>query len=56
MTICYSIISDFSKKIPLLNNFLFIICFLLDFFLGFFVKYKLKDVYPIAIFFVLKKK
>tara|TARA_B100000767_G_C19766703_1_gene537901 strand:+ start:168 stop:842 length:675 start_codon:yes stop_codon:yes gene_type:complete len=56
MTICYSIISDFSKKIPLLNNFLFICCFLLDSFLGFFVKYKLKDIYPIAIFFVVKKK
>ena len=55
MTSCYSIVSDFSKKIPLLNNFLFIICYLIDFFLSFFVNYKLKDIYPIAIFFVLKK-
>lgn len=55
MTSCYSIVSDFSKKIPLLNNFLFIICYLIDFCLSFFVKYKLKDIYPIAVFFVLKK-
>ena len=55
MTSCYSIVSDFSKKIPLLNNFLFIICYLIDFCLSFFVNYKLKDIYPIAIFFVLKK-
>lgn len=55
MTSCYSILSDFSKKIPLLNNLLFIICYLVDFFLSFLVNYKLKDIYPIAVFFVLKK-
>ena len=51
----YSFLSDFTKKIPLLNTILFTIAYILDFVLSFFVKYNLEDVYPIAIFFRLKK-
>ena len=54
--LCYSMLSDFTKKIPILNYILFIISFLLDLFLDMLVKYDLKDIYPIAIFFKLKKK
>lgn len=54
--LCYSFISDFSKKIPFLNIIIFSISFLLDLILSLFVKYDLKDVYPIAIYFRVKKK
>lgn len=51
----YSFLSDFTKKIPFLNLILFTIAYLLDSFISLFVKYDLKDIYPIAIFFNLKK-
>ena len=51
----YSFLSDFTKKIPFLNILLFTIAFILDLLLSFFVRYKLEDIYPIAIFFRLKK-
>ena len=51
----YSFLSDFTKKIPFLNLILFTIAFVLDFILSLFVKYDLQDIYPIAIFFHLKK-
>jgi len=54
--LCYSLISDFTKKIPLLNLFIFPITLLLDIILSLFVKYNLEDIYPIALFFNLKKK
>ena len=51
----YSLISDFTKKIPLINYFLFILAYLLDSILSKFVKYELKDVYPIAVIFKVQK-
>lgn len=53
---CYSLISDFTKKIPFLNLLLFTISYFLDLILSKLVKYNLKDVYPIGVFFILKKK
>jgi SAM-dependent methyltransferase len=53
--LCYSILSDFTKKIPLLNILLFSISLLLDSFLSVLVKYELKDIFPIAIYFEAKK-
>lgn len=53
---CFSLISDFTKKIPLINYILFTFSFLLDFILSKLVKYDLKDIYPIAVFFIVKKK
>ena len=52
----YSFISDFTKKIPFLNLILFSITYFLDMILSKLIKYKLEDIYPIAVFFVLKKK
>jgi hypothetical protein len=54
--LCFSLISDFTKKIPLLNYFIFTITYIIDLLLNRLVKYELKDVYPIAVYFKLKKK
>ncbi len=56
VSLCYSLISDFTKKIPLINIFIFLISFTLDMILSIFVKYDLKDIYPIAVYFNVKKK
>ena len=53
---CYSLISDFTKKIPLINYFLFTLAYLLDFILSKLVKYELKDIYPIAVNFKVQRK
>lgn len=53
--LCYSILSDFTKKIPLLNIFLFSVSLIIDCFLSIFVKYKLNDIFPIAVYFEAKK-
>lgn len=54
--LCYSMLSDFTKKIPFLNYLIFTITFFMDYFLDKLVKYDLKDIYPIAVYFRLKKK
>ena len=54
--VCYSLISDFTKKIPLINYFLFTLAYLLDYILSKLVNYELKDIYPIAVNFKVKKK
>ena len=51
----YSFLSHFTRKIPFFNLFFFTITLFLDFILNFFVKYELKDIYPIAVFFHIKK-
>ena len=56
LCLCYSIVSDFTKKIPFLNPILFLISYFLDLILSKLVKYNLEDVYPIAVFFDVKKK
>lgn len=56
MTCCFSMIFDITKKIPFINNLLFLTAYLIDLILGFFSKNRLKEIYPIAIFFILKKK
>ena len=53
--LCYSILSDFTKKIPFLNILLFSFSLILDFILSFLVKYDLKDIFPVAIYFEAKK-
>lgn len=55
-SLCYSLISDFTKKIPYLNVLIFSIAIFIDLTLSKFVKYELKDIYPIAIYFKVKKK
>lgn len=54
--LCYSILSDFTKKIPFINLILFPLAFSLDLVLSTMVKYQLRDIYPIALFFNIKKK
>jgi SAM-dependent methyltransferase len=56
LTACYSIISDYTKYIPFLNNILLTLSIMIDHSIGIFVKTPLKDIYPIAIFFIAKKK
>jgi len=53
---CYSLVSDFTKKIPFINYFLFTFAFLLDYIISKLVRYELKDIYPIAVNFKIKKK
>ena len=54
--LCYSILSDFTKKIPFINFILFPLAFFLDLALSKLIKYQLRDIYPIALFFYIKKK
>jgi len=55
-TSCYSIVFDYFKFIPFLNNLVLSLCFIFDFFINLIVKTDLKDIYPIAIFFSGEKK
>lgn len=55
-TSCYSIVFDYFKFIPFLNNLFLSLCFIFDFFINLIVKTDLKDIYPIAIFFSGEKK
>ncbi len=54
-TLCYSVIFDYTKYIPFLNNILLTLSIIIDFLIGLFVKTPLKEIYPIAIFFKVKK-
>jgi SAM-dependent methyltransferase len=54
-TAALSIIYDYTKFIPFLNNILIIITLCIDKFLSIFVKTDLKRIYPLAIFFIAKK-
>lgn len=51
LTICYSIVFDYLKNIPLLSNIILTICILLDKFLNIFIKTPLKTIYPISYIF-----
>ena len=51
-----SLISDYTKLVPFLNNILILISISIDKFLNIFIRTDLKKIYPIAIFFVAKKK
>jgi len=53
--LCYSFLSDFTKKIPFLNIVLFSFSFILDFILSLLVRYELKDIFPVAVYFEAKK-
>lgn len=55
-TAALSIIFDYTKFIPFLNNILILITLFIDKLLNAFIKTDLKILYPIAIFFIAKKK
>ncbi len=52
---CFSIIQSYAKYLPLINHMILLICFFFDFILQLFIKTKLKEIYPIGIFFAAKK-
>jgi SAM-dependent methyltransferase len=56
VTAALSIISDYTKLVPFLNNILILLALAFDEFLNIFTRTDLKKIYPIAIFFVAKKK
>ena len=51
LTLCYSILFDYLKYIPLLSNVILTICILLDKFLNIFIKTPLKTIYPLSYIF-----
>ncbi len=54
--LCYSLLSDFTKKIPFINLLIFPIALSFDLILNSLVRYQLKDIYPVALFFNIKRK
>jgi SAM-dependent methyltransferase len=52
---CFSLLYSYLRYIPILNHIILLICYLLDFVLQIFVKTKLKEIYPIGIFFTATK-
>ena len=51
LTLCYSILFDYLKYIPLLSNVILTICILLDKLLNIFIKTPLKTIYPLSYIF-----
>ena len=54
-TASYVMIFDYTKFIPILNNFILTFCIMVDTFINIFTKTKLKIIYPITICFSAKK-
>ena len=51
----FSLIYSYIKFIPILSHLVLIICSTLDFIIQIFVKTNLKEIYPVGIFFIIKK-
>jgi SAM-dependent methyltransferase len=51
----FSLIQTYTKYLPLLNHIILLLCYFLDYILQLFIKTKLKEIYPIGIFFIGKK-
>ena len=51
----FSLIYSYIKFIPILSHLVLIICSTLDFIIQIFVKTNLKEIYPLGIFFIVKK-
>ena len=51
----FSLIYSYIKFIPILSHLVLIICSTLDFIIQIFVKTNLKEIYPVGIFFIVKK-
>lgn len=52
---CYSLLQAYLKYLPIISHIILFICFILDSFLQIFIKTKLKEIFPIGIFFSAKK-
>lgn len=55
-TAAYTILFDYLKLIPFLNNFILTICLIIDKIISIFVKTKTNDIYPVTICFSGEKK
>ncbi len=51
----YSLLQSYLKFLPLINQIIFLVCYLLDGFIQIFVKTNLNEIYPIGYFFEIKK-
>ena len=51
----FSILFPFLKFLPIINYIIFLMCLIFDSFLQMFIKTKLREIFPIGIFFIFKK-
>ena len=51
----YGLIQTYLRFFPILREILLIICYLIDAFIQIFVNTRLKEIYPIGYFFIIKK-
>jgi SAM-dependent methyltransferase len=52
---CYSLLQAYLKYLPIISQILLFFCFIIDTFLQIFIKTNLKEIFPIGIFFSVKK-
>ncbi|MDA9702561.1 class I SAM-dependent methyltransferase [Candidatus Pelagibacter sp.] len=51
----FSILFPYFKFLPIINYIIFLMCLIFDSFLQIFIKTKLREIFPIGIFFIFKK-
>ncbi len=51
----FSILFPYFKFLPIINYMIFLMCLIFDSFLQIFIKTKLREIFPIGIFFIFKK-
>ena len=52
---CYSLLQSYLKYLPIFTQIILLICFIFDTFIQLFVKTDLKEIYPIGLFFKIRK-
>ena len=53
--VSFSLIYSYIKFIPILSHLILVTCYVFDFIIQIFVKTNLKEIYPVGIFFIVKK-
>ena len=51
----FSILFPYFKFLPIINHIIFLMCLIFDSFLQIFIKTKLREIFPLGIFFIFKK-
>ena len=51
----FSILFPYLKFLPIINYIIFLMCLIFDAFLQIFIKSKLKEIFPLGVFFIFKK-
>ncbi len=51
----FSILFPYFKFLPIINHIIFLVCLIFDAFLQIFIKTKLREIFPIGIFFIFRK-